>query len=240
MASSKELLRKAHAAAKGTTWLRELAPLPAGELEVDPLDELAVAAIARHQGRRLSAVKWTRITVDLVEGLSGTDPEPYERALVVLGGLLGASSYRPEGKGRADAVWIFGQNLWLTLEAKSDASAAGLVSMDNVRQANSQLRSLAADRDEEIPAASASIIVTPKQLVDPDAVAIAEDHLHLCGTSDMLFLAHDTIEAWRDIRASATNLEGVEAHSVIRQRFADRRLLPAALRERIADRPIVE
>ncbi len=43
-ASAKELLRKAHAAAKGTTWSRELAPLSPGSLSLDPLDEFAVVA----------------------------------------------------------------------------------------------------------------------------------------------------------------------------------------------------
>jgi hypothetical protein len=126
----------------------------------------------------------------------------------------------------------------LTLEAKSEEAASGLVSMENVRQANTQLRSLAADRDAEIPDGSASLIVTPKQLADPDAVTIAEPHLRLCSLSDVLALANDAVEAIREIRAAATNLEGPSAHSLIRQRMADRRLLPTAVRERIADRSV--
>jgi hypothetical protein len=237
-ASAKELLRKAHAAAKGTTWLRELAPLPPGEIEFDPLDELAVAAVAEHSARRMSATKWAQLTLDLVQGLSGTGARTYEQALSILGGLLGAEAYKPEGKGRADSVWVYGNAWWLTLEAKSEEAASGLVSMENVRQANTQLRSLAADRDAEIPDGSASLIVTPKQLADPDAVTIAEPHLRLCSLSDVLALANDAVEAIREIRAAATNLEGPSAHSLIRQRMADRRLLPTAVRERIADRSV--
>lgn len=147
-------------------------------------------------------------------------------------------SYKPPGKGRADSVWIFDQEWWLTIEAKSEALATGLVSMDDVRRTNTQLQSLAADRGTEIPSGSVSVIVTPKQLADPDAVAIAQPHVQFSHPPDVLTLAHDTIEAWRDIRSSATNLEGAQVRSVVRQRFADRHILPSAVRERIADKPI--
>jgi hypothetical protein len=237
-ASAKELLLKAHAAARGTTWLRELAPLPSGDIPLDPVDELAVAAVAMNPTRRQSAAKWAKLTLELTDGLTGTDAEPYERALSTLGGLLGSEAFKPEGKGRADSVWLFGQRWWLTLEAKSAAKPAGLISMDDIRQTNTQLRSLAADRSTEKPDGSASVIVTPKLLADPDAVVIAEAHVHFCGPSEVLSLAQDAIEAWREIRASATNLEGAEAHSVIRQRLADHRVLPSSVRERIVDRPI--
>jgi hypothetical protein len=77
-----------------------------------------------------------------------------------------------------------------------------------------------------------------KQLADPDAVAIAEAHVQFCGPPEILALAQDVVEAWREIRTSAMNLEGADAQSVIRQRFADRRILPSAVRERIADRAV--
>ena len=237
-ASAKELLRKAHAAAKGTTWLRELAPLPPGEMLLDPIDEIAVRAVAEHPARRMPAAKWAKLTAEMIEGLTGTDPGAYERCLSTLGALLGAEAAKPSGKGRADSVWIFGDLWWLTLEAKSEALPTGLVSMDNIRQTNTHLRSVATDRDEVLPDGSVSVIVTPKELVDSDAVAIADEHLHLCKPSTLLSIAQDTIESWRQIRASAMNLEGAEAHAAIRQRFADRRVVPSAIRERIADRPV--
>jgi len=237
-ASAKELLRKAHAAARGTTWLRELAPLPVGEVILDPLDEFAVASIGDHPARTMSGMKWAQTTAELAGALSGTDANAYEQALTVLGGLLGAESYKPAGKGRADSVWIFGPIWWVTLEAKSEGEAGGLISMRDVRQTNTQLRSLGADREAEVPEGSNSVIVTPKQLCDPDAVSIAEPHVRLCGLSDVLSIAQDVIEAMREIRGGATGLEGPEAHSVIRQRYADRRVLPSAVRERLADRPV--
>jgi hypothetical protein len=234
--ASGELLRRAHAASKGTTWLRELAPLPAAELDLDPIDAIAVATVAEHPTRRTSAAKWARISQEMIDGLAGTEAGPFEQALSILGGLLGAEAYKPKGQGRADSVWVFDPLWWLTLEAKSEAVASGPVSMENVRQANTQLRSLAADRDSPVPDGSASVIITPKELAHPDAVAIAEPHVSMCTPTDVLRLAHDTVEAWRWIRSSAHNLEGSEAEAVISQCLADHRLLPTAIRERLADR----
>jgi Sec-independent protein translocase protein TatA len=80
--------------------------------------------------------------------------------------------------------------------------------------------------------------VTPKQLVDPDAAVIAGPHVFLTGPEDLQVLARDAIEAWRGIRASATNLEGSEAEAIVREKLADYRLLPTSVRERIVDRRI--
>ncbi len=236
-AGARELHRRAHATARGTTWLREVEPLPAGELVLDPVDELAVAAVARHPARKMSGSKWAGLVQELTEGLNGTEAPRYERALSVLGGLVGAEAEKPIGKGRADSIWIFGDLWWLTLEAKSDVEPTRLVSMQDIRQANTQLRSLASDRQTETPEGSLSVVVTPCRLVDPDAVVIAEGHVHLCSPAAIWGLAGDAVEAWGEIRAAATNLEGEEGRAVIVKRLIDHRLLPSAVRERIADRP---
>lgn len=237
-ASAKELLSKAHAAAKGTSWLREIAPLDSSECTLDPFDEHAVAAAATHPGRRMELAKWIRLCNDLTNGLAATDASAFEPALSTLGELLGAEAYKPPGHGRADSVWLYGDHWWLTIEAKSDEAAEGLVGMNDVRQTNTQLKSLSRDIGRPAPEGSASILVTPKQVVDPDAADIAESHVFIAGPGDLQALAKDAIEAWRSIRASATNLEGEEAEAIVRSKFADYRLLPSSVRERLVDRPV--
>src|SRR5207244_4281615 len=90
LAAARELLRKAHAIAKGTTWLREVQPLPVGEDQLDEVDRHAVEAAAAHPALHLSAVKWAKVAEDLLKGLKGTASGPFETQLSVLGGLLGA------------------------------------------------------------------------------------------------------------------------------------------------------
>ena len=233
--SADNLLKRAYAAAKGASWLRETAPLDEPVVELDTLDRAAVTAVSQNRARSLSHAKWLELSSRMITGLQDSDPSAFEPALSLLGGLLGAEAFKPEGKGRADSVWLFGKEWWLTLEAKSDTKAEGLLSMTDVRQANSQLDSLRADQGCEPPGDSRSIIITPKAVIDPDAVDIALPHLYITNPETLQVLAADVTEAWRSIRLKATDLSGSEAEAIIAAAFAEHHVLPSDVRERIAD-----
>jgi hypothetical protein len=84
------------------------------------------------------------------------------------------------------------------------------------------------------------VIVTPRQLADPDAVAIANPHVYICEPIEILVLAQDAIDAWREIRSTAMNLDGAAARLTIGRRLSDRRVLPSSIRERLVSRSIAE
>ncbi|MFK5282224.1 hypothetical protein ACI3PL_21950, partial [Lacticaseibacillus paracasei] len=80
-----------------------------------------------------------------------------------LGTLVGAAAVKPAGDGRCDSTWCWDNELWLALEAKSNHDPTGVVPHKDVRQANDQLRLLAAERGVGIaPVGSATIIISPK------------------------------------------------------------------------------
>lgn len=121
---SADLLRKAHTAAVGTTWLKEIQPLPSATHDSDPSDENGVeGVVALLKGRLSSAVKFERQSSTMLANLKQQKATKYEEGLVVLGELLGAESFKPPGKGRADTAWVWSP-LWMTVEAKSEADAA--------------------------------------------------------------------------------------------------------------------
>ncbi len=235
---ARELFRKAHAASRGSTWIRNVAPLPIEDALLEPEDENAVSRLVGLSARRLPAAKFAALCVGMIESLTATEAGPYEQALTTLGTLVGAEAFKPAGQGRADSVWLFGTTWWVTIEAKSESASTGLLSMDYVRQVNTQMRSLVADRETDAPVGSVSVVVTPKQLVDPDAVSVADAHVCLCAPGDILGVAHDVAAAWREFRAEATDLEGAEAAVVARRIFSEHHVLPTSLRERLADRPV--
>jgi hypothetical protein len=162
---SAELLRKAHGAAVGTTWLKEIQPLPDATYDSDPLDEAAVdSVIALLTGRLRSAAKFERESATMLANLNQDEVTKYEQGLVALGDFLGAESFKPPGQGRADAAWLW-STLWITVEAKSEQKSQGMLSMDYVRKANTQLASLASDRGDELPPeGSISVPVLPALL----------------------------------------------------------------------------
>jgi hypothetical protein len=232
------LLRKAHEAAYGTTWLREVQPLPLAGPAGDPSDDGAVdGVVAALTGLLASATVFDKKAAKLLAGLAQTSAPPYEQALAALGTLLGAESFKPAGQGRADAAWIW-PRLWITIEAKTDQNAEGMLSMESVRQANTQLDSLSGDRSQGSPDASFSVIVSPREVVDPDAVMAARPHLYLARPDTVLALAHDVVGAWEDIRGAAAGTDGDARRTVVGQTLWQHGVLPAQIRDRLTRDPV--
>lgn len=238
--ASDGLLTKAHSVAKSASWLRELVPNRTFEIDMEPIDDIAVNGIARHAYRNMSAIKWAKLTQDLIADLSTTDPTKYEPALSSLGNLLGAEAFKPAGKGRADSVWIYGTIAWVTFEAKSDVKATGSVSLSTVKQGNSHLPLLAADRECEIPTNSLSVIISPQTSVDADAAIIAEPILYLMSPLDVLLLAQDAIDAWNACRHDAFKLDGEESRQIVYGLFAEHQILPSAVLSRLTARAVAQ
>lgn len=236
---SADLLRKAHTFAAGTTWLKEVKPLPTATHDSDPLDEEGVKAIlALLKGRLSSPVKFTNQSAAMLANLNQQEATKYEQGLVSLGQLLGAEAFKPPGKGRADAVWIWAA-LWVTVEAKSEQESKGMLSMDYVRQTNTQLISLAADREvESPPEGSISVIVTPRSVIDPDAVPIAASHVYLSMPKLMLDIAHDAVRAWKRLRGIAQGVSVEALHDDVARVLWEHRVLPTQVRERLSQDPI--
>lgn len=236
---SADLLRKAHASAVGTTWLKEVQPLPSATYDSDPVDEEGVTTVlALLKGRLSSPVKFESQSAAMLAHLNQQEATKYEQGLVSLGQLLGAESFKPPGKGRADAAWIW-PSLWMTIEAKSEQEPDGLLSMEYVRQTNTQLNSLAADREADLPPeGSISVIVTPRSVVDPDAVPIAAPQVYLSMPKLMLDIAHDVVRAWKELRGMAKGVSTDVLHADAARVLWEHRVLPTHVRERLSRDPI--
>jgi hypothetical protein len=237
-ARASELLKQAHRAAAGTTWLREVQPLPAGTAIVEPADEGAIdTIIERINGPLKSSVTHSRRMQTMLNGLSNRKATAYEQGLVELGVFLGADSFKPEGQGRTDAAWIWPES-WMAVEAKSEQTA-DRISMEYVRKANTQLGSLAADRGvEEPPEQSATVIVAQNRLIDPDAVPIANPDVCIAETTTVLDIAYDASRAWNDLRGAIIGIAPEAARESVSATLWEHRILPTQVRERLTQRPI--
>ncbi|MFF4227991.1 DEAD/DEAH box helicase [Streptomyces sp. NPDC001820] len=236
---SSELLRRAHNAAVGTTWLKEVQPLPSATYDSDPVDEKGVEGVlALLSGRLSSSVKFENQSATMLANLNQREATKYEQGVVALGQLLGSEAFKPPGKGRADAAWIW-EAFWMTVEAKSEQDSEGLLSMEYVRQTNTQLASLAADRGVEAPpAGSISVVVSPRSVVDPDAVPIAGPHVYLSTPKLVLDIAHDAVRAWKELRGMAKGVVGEVLHPTVARILWEHRVLPTQVRERLSRDPI--
>ena len=115
-----DLLRKAHVAGRGTSWLRQVQPLPADDVLLDPSDEAAVQAALEQEPRRQPGGRWADHHTRLLADLAQTEAVRFENGLTALGRLLGADAYKPDGPGRTDSAWAWPSGPWRALEAKTE------------------------------------------------------------------------------------------------------------------------
>lgn len=117
---AEQLMRRARQAANRTTWLREIEGPGATAGDLDVLDAEGVDGViaALATPRLKSAAKFNELVNIMIRALGDPDATGYEQALVALGDLLGARSYKPQGQGRTDAAWMWSSS-WITIEARA-------------------------------------------------------------------------------------------------------------------------
>lgn len=230
---------QAEAAAKPSTWIRELAPLPNTVRQELPAASATAAATVAARLRTTTVPKVASLTAEVLAGLKERAPTIYEPALTKLGAMLGAEALKPPGSGRCDSTWCWGNHLWLALDAKSDHEPTGLVPHKDVRQAGDQLRLLAADRDvPSIPPDSAIVIISPKPAVDPTAAAGAEPHVHIVHPREVSTLAEAAGRAWTKLVSRRSGLTDAQLRDLVADRFSQEGLLPEQVRERLTVEPV--
>jgi hypothetical protein len=138
-----------------------------------------MAGVLTHAPRLGKPAVFEAEVQDARAALEDTPPKPYEAALVMLGQLAGAVPSEGDGNNDSapDAVWIFGNTLWVVWEAKSGAKPEGELGAEDVRETGGHLRFKATKRSEAAPGDSPALLVTPQERVHASALAVAEKHV---------------------------------------------------------------
>lgn len=213
---ARALVRDAAAASNRGTWLKEMREFPGSEaMPLLGMDVVAVNAIAARLRGQLRA---NRIHDDLSamqQALAQAEAAIYEAGLTTMGTHLGAAASKPKGQGRCDSAWQWDTAMWMTVEAKSEQHADGLLPLHDVRQANTQLDQLAADSGvDHPPAGSPAIIVSDRLTVDPSHAPAANPNVYLASTETIRQIAGDVSSVWSDLLTSAA---GIQAEHLLRQ-----------------------
>lgn len=208
-ARARQLVRDAEKASVRGTWLKEMRDLPG--VEEAPLAAADAVGIGAIVGRLLGQFKATKVKGELAamrHGLEQDDSGPYEAALTSLGTFLGAVAAKPTGQGRCDSAWRWDLAIWVTIEAKSEEHANGLLPLKDIRQANTQLDQLAADQGvDHAPAGSPIVLVSDRLTVAPEHAAVANPNVYLASTDVIAQIAGDVEAVWTDLLAAAARHE---------------------------------
>lgn len=230
------LVAQAIAAAQPATWIRELLPLPGlGTVELADHDAIAVEALSQRIAKGIKVSHHNELVDSIKAGLASTNPADYEPALSSLGSLLGAEAYKPPGDGNCDSAWCWDNKMWIGIEAKSDESPTGVIPLQDIRQVNSQLDLLAANRGGvSVPSGhAASVIVSPRKSVAPRGVAAAKRNLYLTRPQDFLALADDVEDVWKSLILLRHNDDIDQILTAVKSILAEAQLLPSDIYQRL-------
>ncbi|MBN9375734.1 MAG: hypothetical protein J0I40_10150 [Cellulomonas sp.] len=164
----------------------------------------------------------------------------YEAGLSQLGSFLGAEAFKPKGQGRCDSAWLWDTAMWMTVEAKSEEHPDGLLPLKDIRQANTQLDQLAADRGmDHPPAGSPAVIVSDRLTVDPAHASAANPNVYLTSTDTVAQVAGDAAAVWTDLLTTASSFQ---AEPALRQHvpgvLTDHGCLPSQVVDRLTQNRI--
>lgn len=205
---ARQLIRQAVLAADRSTWLKEMPELPGTEgVPLVSEDIVAVNQVVARLRGKLKSKQINFALAEMQEALTQDEATRYERGLATLGSFLGAESLKPEGPGRCDSAWVWDTAMWITIEAKSEEHSDGLLPLKDVRQANTQLDQLAADRGmNHPPAGSPAIIVSDRLSVDPQHGQAANPNVYLASPGVLREIAGDVAVVWEDLLKTAVGI----------------------------------
>lgn len=238
---ARQLVRDAEQAANRGTWLKEMPKLP-GSKEV-PLASEDIVAVNQVVARLRGSLKQKQIERDLAEmreALAQNEATRYERGLTILGSFLGADASKPKGQGRCDSAWVWGTEKWVTIEAKSEEKSDGLLPLKDIRQANTQLDQLAADREmEDPPAGSLAIVVSDKLSVDPQHAQTAHSNVYLTSPGVIKEIVGDAVAVWENLLTTAVGLVSErDQKQHVQSVMNDNGCLPSQVTDRLAQNRI--
>lgn len=238
---ARQLVREAALAANRGTWLKEMRELPgAEEVPLVPEDIVAVNQVVARLRGQLKPKQINAALTEMHEALAQDEATKYELGLTILGSFLGADASKPKGQGRCDSAWVWGTAMWMTIEAKSEEHDDGLLPLKDVRQANTQLDQLAADRGmEHPPAGSPAIIVSDKLSVDPQHAPVANPNVYLAPTAVVTEVASDAAVVWADLLTTAVGIASEQTQKRhVRSVMTENGCLPSQVIDRLTQNRI--
>jgi hypothetical protein len=241
-AHARQLIRQAALAADTRgTWLREMRDLPGTkEIPLDAADVIAINAVVTKLRNKSHVARDKRYLETMLAELAQQESSVYEHGLTTLGTFLGAEASKPKGQGRCDSAWEWGTALWMTLEAKSEEHADGLLPLKDVRQANTQLDQLAADRGMDYPpAGSPAIILSDRLTVDPQHAQAANPDVFLSSTALVREIAADVKTVWSDLFTTSVGIASDQSlRKHVQSVFTENGCLPSQVVNRLTQNRI--
>jgi hypothetical protein len=133
-----------------------------------------------------------------------------------------------------DSLWMFGTELWLGFEAKTECNPDGEISARTAREAGGHLNFAASSTSVNVPDGSFAVIISPQDRVHRAAVAVTDGRVYLVPPAAVAEVPDRLTSAWDSIRIRIRSLGPAEAAPVIAE------ILPSQWLPGLTARPLAD
>lgn len=235
-ATARDYFGRAAKAAKGVSWLHELARIGLFDEEAADTSDAYLDSAIESLERQLELLgtvhdsKFERRVKEILDGLNQTSAGPFERAQVLLGLLLGYRADNSDDDSAPDPWWVLTDTEGIVFEDYTDCSDGAVISTEKVRQSASHPDWLA-DRNEYANVQFAPIFLTPSQTLGAGARPVAVN-CYYWEMGDFVAWAENAISVVRDVRRSFQSPGDLAWRAEAKEAYVRGGLNPAAILER--------
>lgn len=174
----------------------------------------------------------------LNERISSDNYKEFELGLETLGSCLGFESVRPNERADPDCIWRDGEEAWILWEAKTMEHPDKPLAVREARQASSHRNWVRNQLSWPEPGTSATAVVSPREVVDPDASAVCDSDVFLVSPEQIRGVAARAIQAITGAAAAAPGLSTDQLRDHLSELFAEHSLGTSELLDEFTYRQI--
>ncbi len=240
--AGRDLFRRACQASPRSTWFVEAGRavnFDAGENLIDNVLLLEASEKIERRVQQFGVVgaAFENEVQEMIDLLDSEDATPFERGLEHLGLWLGYSAVRPPGTGVPDGVWPFAEDAIVSLEAKSNESPDGPISLRTAREARAHINWVKSNMRSTDTTSLFTVILTDRTTISADAVPNTEA-LYVVSLGWVRALGRRVAAVVRALRAQASGDSNEDFRQVIAARLKEEKLDPVNILTELQHNPL--
>jgi len=239
--TGRDYFRRAGGCCLAISWFARLARSLCEEVEAEVIDELTPLAVEAIRNR---LQEWGLIGKKFEDRMGGALADirsdghrNFHRGLDVLGQMLGFEAEEPKGSATPDCVWSLGDALYVVHEAKTEHTPDDAIGVNDVRQAQSHVNWVKANRPSNKNTSIVCVMETPRECVNKEALPHANT---LCRAhpNEVRALTEEIMAVLRSARSAASGMSDEAILEDLMKRLQKACLCPANVASRLSQQQV--
>lgn len=241
IALAKDFLGRAAGCCSGVSWFARLARSAEESRRAADSNELTAVAVQNVRDRLMewgvAGGRFEREIQQATTDLLATEHKQFHRGLKALGEMLGFEAEVPENDADPDCVWSIEDEIHIVHEAKSDHTPADAIGVNDVRQAQSHVNWIRANRTCTENTRILALIESPRTTVAQKALAHAKSLCH-CQPTLLQGMCEEIAAILRRVRSQSAALSDEKVLEQLTGKMVDARLTPVDVVARLSGDPV--